>query len=166
MLVGVTGHQQLPSRRAWTWVRRQVDSFLDRTPHLTGISSLAIGADQLFASAVLRKGGTLEVIVPFPDYEDRFSTPHQKLAYRRLLAKASRVTVLERAGTDQDCYLEAGKRIVQSCELLLAVWNGEPASGRGGTADIVTYALNLPKPILCINPIDRKVLDLNPPSRD
>jgi hypothetical protein len=50
-----------------------------------------------------------------------------------------------------DAYLEAGVRTVDECDLLLAVWNGEPAAGRGGTGEIVAYARTQEKPVWCID---------------
>jgi hypothetical protein len=37
---------------------------------------------------------------------------------------------------------------------MVFVWNGKPAKGHGGTADIVDYALKCNKRIFHINPID------------
>ncbi|MEO5877101.1 MAG: hypothetical protein ABIQ26_19070, partial [Streptosporangiaceae bacterium] len=39
-----------------------------------------------------------------------------------------------------EAYLVAGHRVVKRSDLLLAVWDGRPAGGLGGTADIVAYA--------------------------
>ncbi len=33
-----------------------------------------------------------------------------------------------------------GLVVVERCDLLLAIWDGHPAHGLGGTADIVAYA--------------------------
>jgi hypothetical protein len=32
--------------------------------------------------------------------------------------------------------------------MLIAVWNGEPANGNGGTAQVVRYALELSRPVI------------------
>ncbi len=40
-------------------------------------------------------------------------------------------------------------------DLMVAVWNGRPAAGLGGTADIVKYALNSGKPVLHLDPESR-----------
>lgn len=36
--------------------------------------------------------------------------------------------------------MEAGRRVVNLSDLLIAVWDGEVAKGKGGTVDIVCYA--------------------------
>jgi hypothetical protein len=36
--------------------------------------------------------------------------------------------------------MRAGEKVVDLSDTLLAVWDGLPAKGYGGTADVVTYA--------------------------
>jgi hypothetical protein len=52
-------------------------------------------------------------------------------------------------------YLAAGKRVVDMSDVMVAIWNGKPAEGLGGTADIVQYALAQKKPVIHINPTAR-----------
>jgi hypothetical protein len=42
--------------------------------------------------------------------------------------------------TRNEAYLATGKHLVDECDILLAVWDGQPAKGKGGTGDIVEYA--------------------------
>ena len=80
MKVGLTGHQKLDNSSDWKWVKVEVDKVLTSLPSpVTGITSLAIGADQLFARAILQRKGSLEVIIPFPEYEDTFDEGHDKI---------------------------------------------------------------------------------------
>ncbi len=125
-------------------------------PPVVGISSLAIGADQLFAEAVLSAGGTLEAIIPFETYVDTFQDG-DRAKFKQLRGLSRRVEVLARGGSDEECYLAAGKRVADLSDLLVAVWNGKPAEGLGGTADIVRYASDRKKRVLHINPVDRTV---------
>lgn len=158
MRVGITGHQRLDDPKAWIWVARVMRDELARVaPPLVGISSLAIGADQVFAEALVRCGGTLEAVIPFPEYEDRFAAGHDRDAYRRLLEQAARRIVLPRVGSDEASYYAAGRFVVDSSELLLAVWDGAPAKGLGGTGDVVRYAENVGKPVVRVDPIKRRV---------
>jgi hypothetical protein len=48
----------------------------------------------------------------------------------------------------RDAYAHAGRYIVDHCDVLIAVWDGAPSRGRGGTAEIVQYALERNRPIL------------------
>jgi len=36
--------------------------------------------------------------------------------------------------------MAAGKRVVDISEHVIAIWDGRPAGGYGGTADVVAYA--------------------------
>jgi hypothetical protein len=117
--IGVTGHRVLGDVAA---VRTRVDRVLDRllgdSTAAVAISPLADGADRLVARAVLdRPGGALEVLLPLPvaDYLDDFAAP--SAAYERV-----------------------GQAVVEGCDVLLALWDGAPSGGRGGTAEIVHYA--------------------------
>jgi hypothetical protein len=155
--VGVTGHQRLEKPSAWIWVESALGRALDTLkPPLVAISSLAIGADQLFASLVLGRGGELQAIIPFHEYERTFG-PADVETYHRLLAKARAVEYLETEGTDEDKYLAAGKRIVEMAEVMIAVWDGKPAKGKGGTADIVAYAIKKEVRLIQINPVNHSM---------
>jgi len=155
MKIGITGHQQLPRASDWKWTKRQlVEIIMSAARPLVGISSLAVGADQLFADIILQEGGTLEAIIPFEDYERTFTTETDKDEYRRILSRASHVEVLERVASDEENYLKAGKRVADKSDLLIAVWDGKPAAGLGGTGDIVEYTLTKKK-VVHLNPIAR-----------
>ena len=113
MRVGITGHQRLKDASGWQWVEQEVDALLDSLPRsLIGVTSLAIGADQLFARTVLRRGCSLEVIIPFAGYERTFNERRDRQEYYRLLQLASHVEVLDTPGSDEDAYFAAGKRVV------------------------------------------------------
>ena len=155
MKIGITGHQRLPEASDWKWTKRElVEIVMSVARPLVGISSLAVGTDQLFADIILQEGGTLEAIIPFEDYERTFTTEAEKEEYRRLLSRASHVEVLERVGSDEENYLKAGKRVADKSDLLIAVWDGKPAAGVGGTGDIVEYTLTK-KEVVHLNPIAR-----------
>ena len=161
MRIGITGHQRLHQLSDWDWVniemRRILDSF---DPPLIGISSLAAGADQLFVEIVLENGGTLEAIIPFDGYENTFTQREDRETYLSLLASASKVEVLVNFGTKEEGYLMAGERVVDLSDVLLAVWDGQPSAGLGGTADVVKYARDSQKKIIHLNPVTREVITI------
>jgi hypothetical protein len=161
MRVGITGHQRLKEHARWDWVERELDRLLASiAPPLVGITSLAVGADQLFADAVLRRGGSLEVVIPFAGYESTFSEERDRQEYTRLSQRASRVEVLEKPGSDEEAYLASGRRMVDQSDLLIAVWDGLPASGLGGTGDVVNYAVRRRKRTIHLNPVTGVVEEL------
>ena len=156
--LGVTGHQRLPQPETWEWVSLELKALLGcASQPLTGITSLAIGTDQLFARSVLERNGTLEVVVPFDKYETTFAET-DRAEFERLFQLSSRTETLPRVGSDDECYLAAGRRVVDLSDMLITVWDGEPARGRGGTADIVHYALTRHMPLVHINPSTKVVL--------
>ncbi len=156
MKIGVTGHQELDDKSAWLWVREEVDALLSNVESpLIGLSSLATGADQLFAEVIIEHGGQLEAIIPFPGYERTFGEKNSLLKFNQLKLRASRVETLPARRSDQEGYFAAGERIVALSNKMVAVWNGRPARGFGGTADIVRVALHAGKPTWHLNPTDR-----------
>ena len=154
-IVGVTGHQ---SREGidWKWVRRIIKSELaKRLPIQRCVSSLAAGSDQVFASVAFALHLPVLAIIPMPQYEDYFKG-YSLLAYRRLRAR-SEVDVLPYQSDAEQSFLRAGQRVVQVSTCMFAIWDGEPAGGKGGTADIVTFALESSRSVLHINPLKRIV---------
>jgi len=159
MKVGITGHQRLDDPSTWSWVESTLNNELDAllTP-VIAVSSLAIGADQLFASTVVHRGGKIHTVIPFQGYERTF-VPRDLDSYRRILSKATVVEIMETEGTDEDKYLAAGKRIVELADLMIAVWDGKPAKGKGGTADVVAYAIQRGIRVIHINTMNQTVTE-------
>ena len=156
MRVGITGHQQLDDPEAWPWVATVLRAELAKLAlPLIGVTSLAVGADQLLARLVLERGGTIYAVLPFANIERSFSPEHVP-AYRELARQAT-VEVLDTPGTDEDAYLVAGRRVVDLSDIVLAVWDGHPAKGKGGTADVVAYTIRRGVPLIHIDPVSRTV---------
>jgi hypothetical protein len=155
--IGVTGHQQREGID-WPWVRSHIDRYLAGKSIIVGYSSLAAGTDQIFADAVLDAGGKLIAVIPMEGYATQFEDAPLK-DYERLLAKAQ-IVDLQSKKPDEGAFLEAGKWIVREVDRIVAVWDGEDAVGRGGTADIVAYATSLARQVHHIDPIKRTTADL------
>lgn len=157
MRVGFTGHQRLEDESAWSWLEISLTSYLAAVAApLVGVSSLAIGADQLFASVLLKQGGTLHVVLPFEGYDLTFKSEESQANYFSLLRGASVVETLRGRGDQQESYLAAGKRVVDLADTIIAVWNGKRAVGLGGTGDVVRYAADMGKRIIHLNPTNRQ----------
>lgn len=140
MKIGLSGHQDIP-QEAIAFVKQGISSIVSRLKDdLVGVSSLAAGADQLFASTVLEYGGRLHIIIPSEGYETTFSETDDLNRFRLLLKKADTVETLNYPEPSEEAFFAAGHRVVDNSDLLIAVWDGKPAEGRGGTADIVHYA--------------------------
>ena len=159
MRIGITGHQKLRQPSDWDWAQGEMRAILDTcTPPLIGISSLAAGADQIFAEIILQNGGTLEAIIPFADYEKTFAEQDDRDTYLSLRASAAKVELLDELNSKEEAYLLAGRRVVDLSDLMLALWNGKPAQGLGGTADVVQYAHDKRRKIIHLNPTTRKII--------
>jgi hypothetical protein len=136
---GITGHQVLPPSivdravRHWTRV-------LPVGTQLYGVSSLAEGADQLFAAHVLAAGGVLEAVLPCHDYVTSLATADGRSRFEELRRSAGTVITLPYPEPSGEAFLAAGQTLVDRCDHLFAIWDGRPGRGPGGTADIVSYA--------------------------
>jgi hypothetical protein len=136
---GVTGHQVLPPRIVDCAVEhwRRV---LPAGNRLHGLSSLAEGADQLFAAHVVAAGGTLEVVLPCAHYAASLAAGASRVRFEDLRRAAATVVTMPYQEPSDEAYLAAGHALVDRCDHLFAVWDGRPARGMGGTADVVDYA--------------------------
>ena len=143
--VGVSGHRRLdPDAR----VVDAVDRALDDVAAAAGgrpvavVSSLAEGADRLVAERGLARRWPLEVVLPLEpgDYERDFAGDGSVAAFRALLAEADAVERVAPQPSRDDAYWAAGLAVLARCDALVAVWDGRPARGRGGTGDVVARA--------------------------
>ena len=115
------------------------------------ISALADGADQIAADAALDLGYHLHAVLPFSREEYRGDLLGEE-AQERFDTQLSHVNNLlelpgER-GNPFDPYVMTGRAIVAHCDVLIAVWDGLKARGRGGTADVVELAIERGTPVV------------------
>ncbi|MER6215993.1 hypothetical protein ACGFY6_23200 [Streptomyces sp. NPDC048387] len=148
--IGVTGHRSIPDE-CLAHVEEGLRAVFGGHPGpLEALSSLADGADQLFAAIALEHGAELTVVIPSGDYEETFQDPRSLAAYRRLKERAAQQVVLAYPRSTDEAYYAAGTYIAETCDRLVAVWDGLPARGHGGTGEIVAYARTLGKPVTVI----------------
>jgi hypothetical protein len=114
---------------------------------LRALSCLAAGADQLFADIALEQGVPLTAVIPGMDYETHLGGTEARTAYRRLLKDSSERVELPHEATHEEAYYAAGRYIVDHVDRLVAVWDGAPARGIGGTGDVVDYARRTGVPV-------------------
>ena len=133
-------------------------------PRLRALTPLAEGVDRLFAEVAAEIGG----------YEFDVALPFERAEYAKDFEEASRADLerwldtglagggcLEIDGArDADeemtdnakrSYEAVGRLVVRNCDLLVAVWNGGPSKGRGGTAEIVRFAARVGPPVWWID---------------
>lgn len=179
--IGITGHRALP---AADLIRRRFRRFLETGIYdllgarqrpanvpvsFCAVTALAEGADRLLAEEVLgQPSGSLEAVLPMPEhlYAADFKTASSRAEFNRLCRLSSSITVLngshsetepnglEAGGARSLTYEEAGRYIVDHCDLLVAVWDGGRSRGPGGTAEIVEYARERGRTLVIIPAMD------------
>jgi hypothetical protein len=153
--IAVSGHRSLPGPTADLVGKAILEALAGLEAGVTGISCLADGADLIFARAVAELGGCLEVIVPGGQYRDVLPADSRP-EYDRLLARAAAVRQLPFAEPTSESYMAASKLMIDTADELYAVWDGRPARGYGGTADVVAYAHARGTPVRVIWPAGAK----------
>jgi predicted Rossmann fold nucleotide-binding protein DprA/Smf involved in DNA uptake len=148
--IGVTGHQNIPAEARDTVYRLALEA-LTASPAPIAISSLAAGADQIVATAALAAGGSLALVVPCAHYRTTL-TGDDLDRYDKLSVHAVDIEQLPFDEPSEAAFMAAGKRVVDLSDHLLAVWDGRPAAGYGGTADVVAYAREQGRPVTVIWP--------------
>ncbi|NNE09115.1 MAG: DUF4071 domain-containing protein [Gemmatimonadetes bacterium] len=120
-----------------------------------GFSSAAGGSDLLFLEELLERGGSARVFLPFPreDFARISVAPEWRRRFDRALddPRVEVETLLDAVPAEPaaieesfqrcneavyDAAVRFAKRLDEEA-ILLAVWDGEPGDGRGGTADCV-----------------------------
>lgn len=149
--IGFTGHQGLDSRSE-DLIELALREKVQAAAPITGICSLAEGSDQIFAREVLSTHGSLIVIVPCRGYAQTFVDDRALEEFNTLLSKAQSVIELDFPEPSEQAFWAAGKRVVAEAEQVMAVWDGKPAGGLGGTADVVAFAREEGKPVTVVWP--------------
>ena len=113
-------------------------------PRLRFVSPIADGADQIAAELALELGWQLQAIVPFArdQYRESLANHGARERFDALLNRSNCLLELPGDPDDSlDAYVMAGRSTIAHCDILIAVWDGKPPRGRGGTADVVQGAL-------------------------
>jgi hypothetical protein len=161
--IAVCGHRYLsePARVARS-VDRALDSIALGYPGRTWIvlSALAEGADQLVVERILlyRPSARLHVPLPMPEeaYLQTFSSPTGRENYRRLRLLAEQTVTLPAAATAEQAFAQLGGYLTAQAGLLIAVWDGRPARGPGGTGEIVGMARRAGLPMVWVDRAGRR----------
>lgn len=150
--LAISGHQVIPPAALGPVLAALRHVVAEAATNLVGITSLAAGSDQMFAQEVLSAGGRLYAVLPCQDYEATLE-PRHVMTYRHLLEQADTVETLPFPEPSEEAFYAAGRRVVDLCQVLVAVWDGEPARGLGGTADAVNYARDRGREVRVIWPV-------------
>jgi len=141
-VLAVTGHMDL-SEESVPLVRDELRRVLSEAAAqgpLTALSCIARGADSLFAEAAFEVGGDLVVVVPSADYREAKVKPKDAALFDRLVAEAAEVIVMPFRTAGREAYEAANELLLERAEVLVAVWDGQPPTGKGGTGDMIEHA--------------------------
>lgn len=124
------------------------------TQHLPTITEimaepLAEGTD--LDEAILDAGGAIEVVIPAEEYRDGLPEEHHA-DYDRLLDRAASATALYFRESTSEAHMAASLAMLETAGHLLAVWDGQPPRGPGGTDDVVDAAKERGVPVTVVWP--------------
>jgi len=155
--LGITGHRILAEMdKIMTGVERAVRRIRKTYPDSSFriLSSLAEGADRILAKRLLLiPGAILWVALPLPEgeYLMDFETHESKREFLQLLGKAERVIQMPVKEKREECYMAAGKYVLENSDCLLTIWDGRHAQGMAGTGEIITLARDRDLPLAWIH---------------
>jgi len=150
--IGITGHSNLTPDTVPSVAEALREVLAGAEQPLVGLTCLARGADQVFARVVLELGGEIEVVLPASDYRSRKVKPENAAEFGDLIGKASTVTTMPFETSNRDAYMAASEAVLAAAEAMVAVWDGQPSDGHGGTGDVVTAARSRGLPVTVVWP--------------
>lgn len=165
--IGVTGHRWAElAPKAGKELTSRIDAALEaireKNPgcHFRIVSAFADGADRFVAQRAMDVlNAELIGLLPMPyelyriDFskDDAGNTGASEAEFERLVAKAAwyveippvYTNIARMSGYEDDSrarqYASLGAHLVAMCDELIAVWDGKPGRGLGGTADVVDW---------------------------
>ena len=126
-------------------------AFAPGEPVLRLVSPLAGGSDQLVAEIALDLGFELHAVFPFRRevYAEDFAEAAVLARFEQLAGRATRVLELSCTRDDERSgYALAGRATTAHSDVLIGVWDGLPARGRGGTAEVIDHAVRRGVPVI------------------
>lgn len=153
IVVAVTGHRDIPQDDVGllsSAISSQLRDIATRHPDSPCLllSGLAEGADRLVARCALDAGWRVGAVLPLAqlDYEKDFKDGQSVVEFRELLSLSVWIRELDTIPVGRpECYRVLGDWLASHAHVLLALWDGRPGNGPGGTADVIkTFREGLP----------------------
>ncbi len=168
--IGVTGHRVLSDTEI---IRKSVDETLTilskkfSEEPMTLLTCLAEGSDRMVAAQLRsRNGSRIAAVLPLSraDYLNDFATETSRKEFSSYLASADEIIQMPEFSDRDAAYEAAGIYVVDHCDALICIWDGNQAQGRGGTASIVHRARKRRIPVAWIHAGNRQPGTMNPTS--
>jgi len=164
LAIGFTGHRSLQNEPK---LRQMVVDYLRQQKAASpwtvyGVSSAAAGGDQIFAESCLELEVPLRVLLPKPveHFRNDFN-PESWQRTEKILERAVSVEVTGNRNEGKEQYYDCGIQTIAESQLLIAIWDGQPSRGAGGTQDIVSYAEKIGHPVVWIHSVTGELKTLN-----
>ncbi|MEY3830099.1 MAG: hypothetical protein RL636_1800 [Verrucomicrobiota bacterium] len=180
-VLGFVGHRQLPDEEGLRpAIRLCLERFMEdaarRGGRLNLYCSISYGADLLAIECAHELAVPVHLLLakPLPssladvptdgiaaDFKGGPGQPDRLEDWRRARLAIQRAMdgvhggswrVVSQASGDPGCYYDAGVMLVDGSDALLAVWDGQPAKGIGGTGDSCDFARSTGKPVFVLVP--------------
>ena len=139
-------------REALLGLQQSHADFCSSTPaELRLHTPLATGADQIAAICARSSGYFIRALLPFEasEYRRDFADGDELDMFEQALAAADEIVALPGQRSDvESAYLVVGQSLVENADVLIAIWDGEPGRGPGGTANVVELALKNSTPVI------------------
>lgn len=141
----------------------RTNGYSDELPLLRVVSALAEGSDRIVALVARAAGFELQVLLPYSaaSYASEFVDSRSRAEFQELLAAATAVYTLDGTPREGEAYERVGYAVLEQSDVLIAIWDGNDAAGRGGTAHIVHRAAEHGIPVVWVGaraPHDTRLL--------
>lgn len=155
-VLAATGHRPQQLQNEWDgtgplslWIQGEMRKIVESEKPSAMISGMALGVDQIWAELAIIMNVPLIAAIPCTR-QAAIWPESRRNKYNILLSKASEVfNVSGEDNYSRRFMLERNEWMVDHCDKLVAVWNGNQ---HGGTFHCITYAQHCDLPIVLISP--------------
>ena len=137
MKIAITGHRPERLNGHEQEIRNWIDEFLLKNEVTAMYNGMAQGVDQICAKSAVKN--RIPLIICYP-YKRISFNPLEEF----LMDNAEEINFISKEYSKQSYYIR-DKYMVDHCDVLLAVWDGEKS---GGTWITIEYAQKIGKPII------------------
>jgi hypothetical protein len=163
-LVGFTGHRSnFDAGLVRSALKQVLGDVMARTAAQGGraelCASVAEGTDTICVEVARELGMPVHLLLPLEEAEfaKDFSSPEvwqraqAQFAIARQRSGCDSVHLIPGETTRPECYCNQSAYLLEVADLLVAVWDGKPARGPGGTAEIIGQAEIMGLPVVKID---------------
>lgn len=163
-LVGFTGHRsKFDADRVRAALKQVLGDIVARAAAQGGraelCASVAEGTDMICVEVARELGMPVHLLLPLEESEfaKDFSSPEiweraqAQLTLARQRPGCDTVQLIQGEPTRPECYCNQAAHLLEVADVLVAVWDGQPARGPGGTAEIIGQAEVIGVPVVRID---------------